>query len=61
MTIEKTVKVPPNTILRLQCKISDSLTDYRIESDGDLDVIVPRLLHSAGSKPKVCSVNVTDS
>ena len=61
VTIEKTVKVPPNTILRLQCKISDRLTDYIIEPDGDLDVIVPRSLHSAGSKPKVCLVNVTDS
>ena len=59
--LEKTVKVPPNTVLRLQCKISDSLNDNIIEPEGDLDVILPRSLHSAGSKPKVCSVNVTDS
>ena len=59
--LEKTVKVPPNTVLRLQCKISDSLNDNIIEPEGDLDVILPRSLHSAGSKPKVCLVNVTDS
>ena len=61
VTIEKTVKVPPNAILRLQCKISDSLTDYIIEPDRDLDVISPRSLHSAGTKPEVCLVKVTDS
>ena len=59
--LEKTVKVPPNTVLRLQCKISDSLNDNIIEPEGDLDVFLPRSLHSAGSKPKVCLVNVTDS
>ena len=59
--IEKTVKVPPNSVLRLQCKITDRLTDYVIEPEDDLKVIMPRTLHSAGSKPKVCLVNVTDS
>ena len=61
VTIESTIKVPPNSVLRLQCEISDSLNDYIIEPEGDLDVIVPRTLHSAGSKPKVCLVNITDS
>ena len=61
VTIEKTVKMPPNSVLKWQCKISDPLTDCIIEPEGDLDVIVPRSLHSAGSKPKVCLVNVTDS
>ena len=59
VTIEKTVKMPPNSVLKRQCKISDLLTNYIIEPEGDLDVIVPRSLHSAGSKPKVCLVNVT--
>ena len=53
--LEKTVKMPPNSVLKRQCKISDLLTNYIIEPDGDLDVIVPRSLHSAGSM-----VNVTD-
>ena len=61
VTIEKTVKKPPNSVIKQQCKISDLLTNYIIEPEGDLDVIVPRLLHSAGSKPKVCLVNVTVS
>ena len=61
VTKEKTVKMPPNSVLIWQCKNSDRLTNYIIEPEGDLDVIVPRSLHSAGSKPKVCSVNVTDS
>ena len=54
--LEKTVKMPPNSVLKRQCKISDLLTNYIIEPEGDLDVIVPRSLHSAGSM-----VNVTDS
>ena len=61
VTIEKTVKVPPNTILRLQYKISDSLIGYINEPEGDLGVILPRSLHSAGSKLKVRLVNFTDS
>ena len=61
VTIENTIKVPPNSVLRLQCEISSSLNDYIIEPEGDLDVIVPRTLHSAGSKQKVCLVNITDS
>ena len=61
VTIEKTVKMPPNSVLKWQCKISDPLTDCIIEPEGDLDVIVPRSLHSAGSKPKVCLVNATES
>ena len=61
VTIEKTVKMPPYSALKWQCKISDRLTNYIIEPEGDLDLIVPRSLHSAGSKPKVCSINVTDS
>ena len=48
--LEKTVKMPPNSVLKRQCKISDLLTNYIIEPEGDLDV------HSAGSM-----VNVTDS
>ena len=59
--VEKTTMIPPNSVLRLQCKISDNLPDYIIEPEGGLDVIVPRTLHSAGSKPKVCLINVTDS
>ena len=56
VTLEKTVKMPPNSVLKRQCKISDLLTNYIIEPEGDLDVILPRSLHSAGSM-----VNVTDS
>ena len=56
VTIEKTVKIQPNSVLKRQCKISDLLTNYIIEPEGDLDVIVPRSSHSAGSM-----VNVTDS
>lgn len=58
--IEKTVKVPPNSVLRLQCEITDRLTDYMIEPEEDLEVIVPRTLHLAGSKPRVCLLNITD-
>ena len=64
VTIENTVKVPLNSVLKRQCKISDLLTNYILEPEGDLDVIVPRSLdslHSAGSKPKVCLVNATES
>ena len=61
VTIETTDKMPLNSVLKRQCKISDLLTNYIIEPEGDLDVIVPRSLHSAGSKPKVCFVNVTNS
>ena len=56
VTIETTDKMPPNSVLKRQCKISDLLTNYIIEPEGDLDVIVPRSLHSDGSM-----VNVTDS
>ena len=58
--IEKNVKVPPNSVLRLQCEITDRLTDYIIEPEEDLEVIVPRTLHLAGSNPKVCLLNITD-
>ena len=53
-----------NIIFKIRrSKVTDyaALTDYIIEPEGNLDVIVPRSLLSAGSKPKVCSVNVTDS
>ena len=53
--------MPPNSVLKRQFKISDQLTNYIIEPEGDLDVIVPRSLHTVGSKPKVCLVNVTNS
>ena len=36
------------------------MTDYIIEPEEDLGVIVPRTLHSAGSKLNVCLLNLTD-
>ena len=37
------------------------MTDYVLEPQENLPVIIPRTLHSAGSKPKVCMLNLTDS
>ena len=56
VTIETTVNMLPNSALKRQCKISDLLTNYIIEPEGNLDVILPRSLHSA-----VCLVNVIDN
>ena len=54
VTIEKTLKVLLKSVLRWLWKISDQLTDYIIEPEGDLDVIMSRTLHLAGLKPKYC-------
>ena len=61
VTISKPVKIPPNSVVRLECDNSDELTDYMLEPQRDLSVLIPKTLHSGGVKPKVCMLNLTDS
>ena len=37
------------------------MTDYILEPEDNLKVIIPRTLHTACSKPKVCILNITDT
>ena len=60
VTIRKTTRIPPNSAVRLQCEIAEKLTEYMIEPVEDLEVVIPRTLHAAGSTPHVCMLNLTD-
>ena len=60
VTIRKTTRIPPNSAVRLQCEITEKLTEYMIEPVEDLEVVISRTLHAAGSTPHVCMLNLKD-
>lgn len=53
--------IPPCSAVQLPCSLSTILGNYVVEPwDSDMEFISPRSLHSKGSKPNICIVNVSD-
>ena len=64
VTVAKRIVVPPNSAVRLRCKISTQLDDYVIEPTDKvmkLGVLMPRCVRPSKSEPIICLVNTTDS
>ena len=61
-SIGKRVKVPPNSVVRLTCKLNTKMQeDYYIEPMDKLKVFTPRTVCTADSEPIICLKNPTDS
>lgn len=62
VTVGKRTVIPPNSVTQLACHMDVSLeADYCIEQTDALQVLMPRTVRKAESKPVVCLVNVTDN
>ena len=62
VSIGKRVKVPPNSVVRLTCKLNTKMQeDYYIEPMDKLNVFMPRTVCTADSEPIICLINPTDS
>lgn len=62
VSVRKRVVVPPNSVVRLTCKLNTKLQDdYCIEPVDQLKVLMPRTVCAAESEPTVCLINITDS
>ena len=60
VTLTGRVTVPPNSVMRVSCKISEELPEYIVEAGTHSDLLVPRTLHAEGSNPVVCLINTSD-
>ena len=62
VSIGKRVKVPPNSVVRLICKLNTKMQkDYYIEPMDKLKVFMPRTVCTADSEPIICLIPPTDS
>ena len=62
VSIGKRVKVPPNSVVRLTCKLNTKMQeDYYIEPMDKLKVFMTRTVCTADSEPIICLINPTDS
>ena len=62
VSVKKKVLVPPNSVVRLPCKMNAEMQeDYFIEPVDKLKVLMPRTVCLASTEPTVCLVNPSDS
>ncbi|KAH3792664.1 hypothetical protein DPMN_146163 [Dreissena polymorpha] len=56
----KRTVVPPNSVVRVPCKLEGTLGAYYIEPVNNLQVLVPKFIRAANKVILVCFVNPTD-
>lgn len=64
VTLIKRVVIPPNSAVRVPCKMDAKLKDYFIEPEEAVlknSVLMPHIVRSSGEEPVVCLVNTTQS
>lgn len=62
VSVKKRVVVPPNSAVRLQCKLNTELhEDYCVEPVSHLSVLMPRTVRAKETEPVICLVNITNS
>ena len=62
VSLQKKVTVPPNSVVRLSCKMDTTMPDdYFIESVERLKVLMARTVCAADTDPIICLVNPTDT
>ncbi|XP_013381256.1 uncharacterized protein LOC106152279 [Lingula anatina] len=60
VTLSQKVVVPPNSVMRVSCSISEPLEEYIVESVNEGgELLIPRTLQSKTARPVVCIVNPT--
>ncbi len=60
VTVANRQVVPPNSVMRVKCTLSQEIPEYLIEPEDHLKVLIPRSLHSETKQPWVCVMNITD-
>ena len=61
VTVARRRVVPPNSVVKVECKISADMPDYLVEPCEDAKVFGPRVLCKAGTPPVMCIVNSSDN
>ena len=59
--VAKRKVIPPNSVTRVQCKLDKQLSEYIVEPENNLKVLIPRTVHDEGKKPSICVVNASDN
>jgi predicted aspartyl protease len=60
VTVSKRRVIPPYSVAKIPCKLSEKLTDYVVEPIGSPKVVIPRVLRHGDSEPIVCVLNPSD-
>ncbi|VDI20676.1 2'-phosphotransferase [Mytilus galloprovincialis] len=58
--LDKTVTVPPNSVMRVSCNLSNELSGYVVEACTHDELLVPRTLQAPGRHPIICLMNISD-
>ena len=59
--VAKRKVIPANSVTRVQCKLDKQLSEYIVELEYDLKVLIPRTVHDERKKPSICVVNASDN
>ncbi|CAC5376396.1 unnamed protein product [Mytilus coruscus] len=60
VVLDRTVTVPPNSVMRVSCNLSEELSWYVVEACTHDELLVPRTLQAPGRSPIICLMNVSD-
>ena len=60
--MDKRKVIPPNSVAKIKCKLSQVLTnDYTLQGEPSSKYLIPRSVHSKGQDTIACVMNVTDN
>ncbi|CAC5417076.1 TRPT1 [Mytilus coruscus] len=60
VVLDRTVTVPPNSVMRVSCNLIEELSGYVVEACTHDELLVPRTLQAPGRSPIICLMNVSD-
>lgn len=60
VSVDKRRVIPPHSVARVKCTMSQSLPEYVVEPIGNQRFLMPRVVRSSGSEPIVCLLNPSD-
>ena len=53
--------IPPNSVTHIQCKLNRLLSEFVVEPESNLKVLIPRTVHQEGKVPSICVVNASNN
>ena len=58
--VAKRQVIPPNSVVKIKCKLDQELTSYVVEPLGKARLMIPRVLREGGTDPIICVINPSD-
>ena len=60
VTVKKRKIIPPNSVAKINCKLSRNLNEYMVKAEPHHDYLIPCTIYDMGKEANVCVMNVSD-